>query len=200
MTTLKKLPLGIQDFEELRSNDYLYVDKTEHIYRLLQGKYYFLSRPRRFGKSLLLSTLRDVFLGKQHLFEGLWIADKIDWQPYTVIHLSFGKADFKGIGLEKAIEKRLRNIAEEHGIKLKEDFYANQFEELIKTLAKKNQVVVLIDEYDKPIIEYLGKTELPKAQENREILKIFYSVIKDLDRYIWSFAPFHFFLHFTCSL
>ena len=80
MKKLPKLPIGIQDFEELRRNNYIYIDKTQYIEHLLEGKYYFLSRPRRFGKSLLLSTLRDVFLGKQELFKGLWIEDKIEWQ------------------------------------------------------------------------------------------------------------------------
>ncbi|NJO02847.1 MAG: ATP-binding protein, partial [Bacteroidia bacterium] len=177
-------PIGIQDFEELRTNDYLYVDKTQHIERLLRGKYYFLSRPRRFGKSLLLSTLRELFLGKKELFKGLWIEDKIDWQPYPVIHLSFGKSDFKEIGVVQAITSRLEDVAQQYRVQLRGSDMANQFESLIEALAQEGQVVILIDEYDKPIIEYLGKEEIPQALKNRDLLKSFYSVLKDLDRQI----------------
>ena len=185
MNKLPKLPIGIQDFEKLRLGDFLYIDKTEYIYHLVtQAGYYFLSRPRRFGKSLLLSTLKSIFLNKQELFKGLWIEDKIEWQEYKVIHLSFAKADFKEVGLEKAIELRLKAIAQDYDIQLEGESYVNLFENLIKALSKETQVAILIDEYDKPIIEYLGKDEISQAQKNRDMLKIFYSVIKDLDRYI----------------
>ena len=109
---------------------------------------------------------------------------KLNGKEYKVIHLSFAKADFKEIGLEKAIELRLKAIAQDYDIQLEGESYVNLFENLIKALSKETQVVILIDEYDKPIIEYLGKDEIPQAQKNRDMLKIFYSVIKDLDRYI----------------
>ena len=87
---MQKLPIGIQDFGELRGGGYLYVDKTELIFRLIDsGKYYFLSRPRRFGKSLLISTLRELFLGNKDLFEGLWIKDRYEFVPHPVIHIAF---------------------------------------------------------------------------------------------------------------
>ncbi|NJL15190.1 MAG: ATP-binding protein [Microscillaceae bacterium] len=185
MKALQKLPIGIQDFQRLRNENALYVDKTAWIHQLItRGVYYFLSRPRRFGKSLLLSTLRDIFLGKRALFEGLWIEDKIEWQKHNVIHLSFGKADFKELGLKEAITLQLGDIAREYAIQLIGEDIANQFENLIKGLSKEKQVVILIDEYDKPIIEYLGKEEIPQALENRDILKIFYSCLKDLDAHI----------------
>lgn len=181
---MQNLPLGIQDFEELISNKLLYIDKTQLIYQLLENKYYFLSRPRRFGKSLLISTLRDIFLGKKELFEGLWIEDKITWEKHPVIHLSFGKADFKEIGLRSSIFQKLQEIADEYDLKLTGESIANQFRHLILTLSQEKNVVILIDEYDKPIVEYLGKTEIPQAIENRSILKTLYSVFKDLDRHI----------------
>ncbi|MCB0594681.1 MAG: AAA family ATPase [Lewinellaceae bacterium] len=180
---MKKLPIGIQDFQELREGDYLYVDKTEHIHRLVEtGKYYFLSRPRRFGKSLLVSTLRELFLGNQELFKGLWIEDRHDWQPGPVIHIAFNTLGYKDTGLNEAIRLCLEEIAEGYGIELSKPGIALSFRELIHALAKKGKVALLIDEYDKPIIDYLD--DLPKAQENREILKNFYSIIKEADRYL----------------
>jgi Predicted AAA-ATPase/PD-(D/E)XK nuclease superfamily len=133
---------------------------------------------------LLLSTLRDIFLGKKDLFKGLWIEDKIDWKPHQVIHLSFGKSDFREIGLRRAIELKLAQVAKANKISLENESFVNQFEELILKMASHGQVVILIDEYDKPIIEYLSKEEIAQAIENRNILKSFYSVIKDLDKYI----------------
>ncbi|MCS7019664.1 MAG: AAA family ATPase, partial [Bernardetiaceae bacterium] len=184
---IQKYPIGIQDFRKLREEGYVYIDKTQHIYQLItQGAYYFLSRPRRFGKSLLLSTMKEVFLGNQALFKGLWIADKIDWQRKSpVIHLSFGKSDFKQLPLQEAISKRLQQEAVDFGLVLKSQDISNRFEELIKGVyQQQGQVVILIDEYDKPIIDFLGEDELPIALQNRDILKSFYSVIKDLDPYI----------------
>lgn len=94
-----KYPIGVQTFSKLREGGFVYVDKTKYIYTLLQsGGYYFLSRPRRFGKSLLISTLNDIFAGNKHLFSGLWIEDKITWEKYPVIRFSFGMADFKELG------------------------------------------------------------------------------------------------------
>jgi len=187
---MQKYPVGIQDFEVLRQENYLYIDKTEVIYQLItNGKYYFLSRPRRFGKSLLTSTLDAFFLGKKDLFEGLWISQQndIQWKERPVIRLDFGLADFKDIGLEKAIQIRLQAIATHYQITLEMEHYAHQFKELIVKLSQDQKVVILIDEYDKPIIEYLDATELPQAQKNRAILKQFYSVIKSLDPHIHFF-------------
>ncbi len=189
---MQKYPIGIQNFSELRTSNYLYIDKTQQIHHLLnQGKYYFLSRPRRFGKSLLISILEAIFLGKKELFEGLWIApkehNKIDWEKRPVIRLDFGKADFKTIGLEASIHLKLDKIASQYGLQLEQKDVANKFEELIVKLSQEKKVAILIDEYDKPIIEYLDATELEQAQENRAILKQFYSVIKGLDAYIHFF-------------
>ncbi|MDX2304197.1 MAG: AAA family ATPase [Microscillaceae bacterium] len=185
MSELQKLPIGLQDFTRLRNDKALYVDKTQLIYQLItRGVYYFLSRPRRFGKSLLLSTLRDIFLGKKELFGGLWIEDKIEWEKHNVIHFSFGKSNFREIGLEQAIQQHLEEIALEYNVQIAGKSIADLFENLIKALSQEKQVVILIDEYDKPIIEYLGKDEIHQAIKNRDTLKIFYSCLKDLDAHI----------------
>ncbi len=183
---MKKLPIGIQDFAKLRNEDYLYIDKTKHIFDLLDNSYYFLSRPRRFGKSLLVSTLRELFLGNKALFKGLWIEDKIEWKQYPVIHLSFAKGDYKDIGLKKYLLENIYQTAKKYGLTLKHDTLGFALAELIKTLHKQHQaqVVLLIDEYDKPIIDFLGKDEIHIAKENRDIMKEFYSPIKDLDPHL----------------
>lgn len=181
---MSKLPIGIQDFRELRSNGFLYVDKTEQLYQLTEGKYYFLSRPRRFGKSLLISTLAELFKGSQELFEGLWIENQWDWeQKHPVIHISFNEGAYKDVGLKVDINRRLEEQATKYGIVFTHENYVLRFRELIIELSKKyTKPVILIDEYDKPIIDYLDDT--PKAKENREILKNFYSVLKPLDAHL----------------
>ncbi|TAG23458.1 MAG: hypothetical protein EAZ22_18460 [Cytophagales bacterium] len=115
---IQKYPVGIQDFGEIRNNGYLYVDKTQFVYALTtQGKYYFLSRPQRFGKSLLISTLECLFLAKKELFKGLFIEDKWDWaQIYPIIRISFSNIGHKYLGLETAIDRRLEEIARTYEI------------------------------------------------------------------------------------
>ncbi len=180
---MKKLPVGIQDFSKLRKENCVYVDKTEHIYRLItEGSYYFLSRPRRFGKSLLVSTLEEIYSGNKELFKGLWIYDQIEWKKYPIIKISFASISHGSLGLIPAIEKKLRDLAADFGIQLSDTSYSQLFQELIKELAKLEQVVILIDEYDKPIIDVLDNLE--KAETNRDILKEFYSIIKDNDKNI----------------
>jgi Predicted AAA-ATPase/PD-(D/E)XK nuclease superfamily len=187
----KLLPISIQTFSKLREENCVYVDKTELIYNLTQGggNTYFLSRPRRFGKSMTLSTLKSIYQGEKHLFEGLWIEDKWDWtRRNPVIHISFNDLDYKDTPLETVISNRLIKLAEEHDIVLKTSTYGAQFEELIQKLAKaKGKIVILIDEYDKPIIDYLedpssskGEKYL-KAKENRAVLRQFYACLKSND-------------------
>ncbi len=183
---MKKLPIGIQSFRKLREEGYLYVDKTEMIYPLaFQGGYYFFSRPRRFGKSLLVSTLKELFSGSRDLFEGLWIESQWDWKKKNpVIHFPFASLDYKVNELDVELQKHIGETASAHGIKLQQDSLKNQFEELLRKLAlKKGPVVLLIDEYDKPIIDYLGE-EVQQAKAHQQILKNFYSVIKDSDPYL----------------
>ncbi|MEM6322010.1 MAG: AAA family ATPase, partial [Bacteroidota bacterium] len=161
---MKSYPLGIQTFSEIIERNLLYIDKTEEIYKLLNGKYYFYARPRRFGKSLMLSTIKSIYEGKKELFEGLWIADKWDWSiKRPVIHIGFSGIGHRELGLEKAIDKELDVIAKKYTVSLKEVGYVRKFKELIQTVAQKEKnVILLIDEYDKPIIDYLGK-EVEKA-------------------------------------
>lgn len=179
---LPKLPLGIQSFRELRQEGYWYVDKTELICTIPeQGKYYFLSRPRRFGKSLLISTLKELFLGNKNLFKGLWAETHWDWKRVRpVVHFSFNKIGSLELGLTRAIVQMLDGTAKEHGVALEKEGMVARFEELIiKISDKSGRVVLLIDEYDKPIIDHIE--DLEKAKTNREILKSFYSVLKDND-------------------
>ena len=177
---MKRLPIGESDFKSIRNNGLLYVDKTAHLHQLISsGKFYFLSRPRRFGKSLLVKTLSALFSGEKELFKGLWIYDKIDWKKYPVISLSFNNIDYREKGLEKALCIRLDIIAEQHQIKLKADTAKTKFGELILFLGKKGRVVVLIDEYDKPILDYLH--DFPQADINRDILKNFFGTLKGLE-------------------
>ncbi len=179
---MQHLPIGIQDFGQLRENNFLYVDKTEDIYRLIEsGRFYFLARPRRFGKSLLLSTIKEIFKGRKELFKDLWIEDKWDWSKQNpVLHFSFNSLDYQGKGLENALLEMLAEQAEEHGIQLIETTIKSRFKELItKLTTAKGAVVILMDEYDKPIIDYLAEEERHQAHEHQKILKIFYSVLKD---------------------
>lgn len=180
----KKYPIGIQSFSEIRNNNYHYVDKTERIHELVStGKFYFLSRPRRFGKSLLLNTIEELFRGKKQLFDGLWISDKWDWtQKHPIIHISFSDIGVNTLGLIEAITKVLSEIATELAITLSATSYDQQFKELIQKAAVNGNVVVLIDEYDKPIIDFLDDVE--KAEWHLQIMKNFYSIIKGADAYI----------------
>jgi hypothetical protein len=185
-TMIQKYPVGIQDFEKIRTENFLYVDKTSFVYQMADiGGYYFLSRPRRFGKSLFISTLDCLFLAKKQLFKGLFIEDKWDWtQTYPIIRISFSNIGYKYLGLEMAIDKRLEEIARAYEITLTTRTIDQKFKELIETLSvTRGKVVVLIDEYDKPIIDYLGK-ETEKALENRDVMKVFYSILKDADPHL----------------
>lgn len=182
---MQRLPIGIQSFEELRKGGFLYIDKTWYIHKLAtSNKYYFLSRPRRFGKSLLVSTLRGLFEGNRELFEGLWIENHWDWTATNpVILLQFNKASYKISGLEAALHEELERLSELFDVSLKNAPYPSQLEELIIGISQKHgKVVFLVDEYDKPIIDFLE--DIPQAEANREILKNFYSVLKPLDAHL----------------
>lgn len=179
---MQKLSLGVQSFKKLREENLIYVDKTEDIYKLItEARYYFLSRPRRFGKSLLVNTLKELFLGNQHLFKGLWIEDKIEWESHPVIHLDFSSIDYKEQSLDVTLEQTLQDIAEKYSLEGVTGTYKEILVELIIQLSKKyqKQVVLLIDEYDKPLIDFLE--DLDKADAHRAILKNFYSPLKSLD-------------------
>ncbi len=180
----KKLALGNQEFSKLINKNCIYVDKTKIIYKLVNdGDYFFLSRPRRFGKSLLANTIKELYLGSKELFKGLWIYDKWDWEKtYPVVKMSFSNISHDVIGLEKAIYNSLEDNAKINNISYEKESYPEKFRELIIKLSENGRVVIIIDEYDKPIIDYMDNLE--QAEENRKILKNFYSVLKDLDKYI----------------
>ncbi len=183
----KKLPIGIQTFANLIEEGYLYVDKTPFIHKLTgQGKYYFLSRPRRFGKSLFLSTLRAAFEGRRELFQGLFLYDNWDWsQSNPVVHISFGAGVARSVEeLQETCDEILYDHSRAFGIEYQKASRKGRFAELIQTLHEKTgrRVVVLVDEYDKPILDNIENTDMAIAL--REELKNFYSVIKDADPYI----------------
>ncbi|RCV85752.1 ATP-binding protein [Vreelandella rituensis] len=185
--TRLKLPVGIQTFSDIREGGYYYVDKTPHIERLVnQNKYYFLSRPRRFGKSLLLDTLRCLFEGREALFEGLAIHDKWDWQTqYPVIRISFSDGV---IHSREALDQHIRELLDAEikrlGLTLENTTIAGRFRELIQLAHTtfSQRVVILVDEYDKPILDNILAPE--RARELREGLKNLYSVLKDADPHL----------------
>ncbi|WP_294481910.1 ATP-binding protein [uncultured Victivallis sp.] len=176
---MKKITSSVYTFEDIIKDEFLYIDKTEFIWSLIsQGKaMYFLSRPRRFGKSLTVSTLKAVFQGKKELFKGLAIYDKpYDWKPYPVIHLDMNGLDFSSVEeLESSLCDLVTEAAASHELTLESANAASMFRVLINRLAEQEQVVILVDEYDKPILNNLGK---PHAQKILDKLKVFYSVIK----------------------
>ena len=184
-----KYPIGIQTFEQIIDNGFVYVDKTDMIYALAtEGKTYFLSRPRRFGKSLLLSTLRAYFEGKKELFKGLKI-DKLekDWHVHRVFHFDFNGMNFDvPNALSMKIEGYLHDWEKEYDIVPEVDFnLASRFERILKEAYQQtgHGAVVLVDEYDKPLLDVLEK-DPELMDKNRETLKAFYSVFKQSDAYL----------------
>ena len=182
-----KYPIGIQDFEKLRTNGYSYVDKSRFVYKLAtEGEYYFLSRPRRFGKSLFLSTLEAYFQGKKELFEGLAIYDlETEWKKYPIFHIDLNTANFREKdSLYNVLNDYLTGWEDKYGTRNSEVTLALRFKGVIARAAEKEGcgVVILIDEYDKPILQTLRDPEL--QAEHRAQLKAFYSVLKTQDRYI----------------
>ena len=196
----RKLPIGIQSFKDLREKNFLYVDKTEYLFRLVNnGKVYFLSRPRRFGKSLFLSTLAAYFLGQKELFKDLYLEkaeeeqarfeQRAAWEVYPVLYLDFNVGKYTDSG---ALNERLHIMlcAEEsvYGIspsKEEQPFFASRFEKFLKIVYQQTgkQVVILVDEYDKPLLQTMGVNE-ELNEHYRNTLKAFYSVIKTCDQYI----------------
>ncbi|GHT50858.1 ATPase AAA [Bacteroidia bacterium] len=182
---MKELPIGIQSFEKLRDGGFLYVDKTKDILQLTSSNIVFLSRPRRFGKSLLVSTLEELYNGSQHLFEGLYIYDKWDWtQRYPVIRIDWTTIKHGSKEeMERSMSSFLKRQAKLEKIKLVSEYASDCFAELIESLhcKKNNKVVVLIDEYDKPILDAIGK---PEAADIRAFLQEFYVILKGADDHL----------------
>jgi hypothetical protein len=185
---MKKLPIGISSLSKIIQEGYVYVDKTRYVYELVNtGVYYFLSRPRRFGKSLFVDTLKEAFEGNKELFKGLWLYDHWDWEKrYPVIHISFGSGVLRNKAeLDRRIVDLLYQNQERLGINCRDTTdVASCFGELIRKAkaGRDTSVVILIDEYDKPILDNI--TDIETAREMREGLKNLYSVMKDHDSYI----------------
>jgi len=180
----KIYPIGIQNFEKIRKDGYFYIDKTALIYQLVKtGSYYFLSRPRRFGKSLLLSTLEAYFQGKKELFDGLAM-EKLekDWIKYPILHLDLNAEKYTAPeALDQVLESALRGWEALYGAQDYERTFASRFQGIIQRACDKTgqRVVVLVDEYDKPMLQAIGNDELQKSY--RETLKAFYGALKSKD-------------------
>lgn len=183
----RKYPIGIQSFENIRKEGYLYVDKTALIYQLVQtGKYYFLSRPRRFGKSLLLSTLQAYYEGKKELFDGLAMASlEKDWKTYPVLFLDLNAQRYDSVdSLTSILNDTLCEWERLYGTQESETTLSLRFKGVIQRAAEKTgrNAVVLIDEYDKPMLQAIHNKELQSSYRN--ILKAFYGVLKSKDAYL----------------
>lgn len=184
MDAVQKLPIGIQDFESLRKDGYLYVDKTRLVHKLVSnGRYYFLSRPRRFGKSLLLSTIKTYFQGKKDIFKGLAIEQlEKDWTEHPIFHLDLNteKYDCADV-LKSRLNLFLSNIEDLYGANPNEEMLGQRFEGVIRRAYEKTgqRVVILVDEYDKPLLQAIGNEEL--QEQYRGILKGFYGALKSMD-------------------
>jgi len=183
-----KLPIGIESFEKIRRNpgEYVYVDKTEQIYNLVdRGSYYFLARPRRFGKSLLCSTLQALFEGKKELFNGLWMSQSDwDWQEHPVINLNFNQIARHTVEeLEQGLKEALEMISRNYGVVFDSSkTLQTSLTLLVEQLSHKNSVVILVDEYDKAILDNIDNPD--RAKDMRRVLQSLYSVIKSLNQYI----------------
>ena len=197
MTFTRKLPVGVQSFEKLRRDDYLYIDKTAFVWNLIKSSNpYFLSRPRRFGKSLFLSTLAAYFLGQKELFKGLYLAkaeeelaiqeQRTAWQEYPVLYLDFNTGNYgESDDLSINLNNHLCKWEKQYGTEVSEQTFALRFAGVIERAYKQTgkQVVILVDEYDKPLLQTMGTNEALNEQY-RNALKDFYSVIKTCDQYI----------------
>ena len=178
-----KYPVGIQTFSQIIEQGYVYVDKTALVYRLVTGgKIYFLSRPRRFGKSLLVSTLKAYFQGKRELFKGPAIdALETEWKGYPVFHIDFNGKDFNKLEvLEETIESIVATGEDEYGKNKRAETTGDRFAYVLAQAKKKygRGAVVLVDEYDKPLLDVL---DTPQEEKNRNTLKAFYGVFKLAD-------------------
>ena len=179
-----KYPIGIQNFEKIRREGYVYVDKTRLMWKMVsEGGYYFLSRPRRFGKSLMVSTLEAFFQGKRELFKGLYV-DSVewDWQQYPILHLDLNSREYKNEqSLEAELNRHLEAWEKLYGDEYKDRASEERFIHVINHAYEKTgmRVVILVDEYDKPLLQTIGNETLQNAYRSK--LKAFYSVLKTLD-------------------
>ena len=184
---MKKLPLGIQNFREIIEGNYVYADKTQYVYDLINDtSYYFLSRPRRFGKSLLLDTIAEAFSGDKELFKGLYIYDSnYRFDKYPVIRLDMSNIATKTPEtLEESLSVELRKRIKHEELDIDAGIPSDMYKNLIESLFRKynQKVVILIDEYDKPILDHIEDIEI--AEANRNVLRGFYGVLKSMDPFL----------------
>lgn len=184
---MKYLPTDVSSFTVMMTGNYTYVDKTQDIYNLFSGgtRYYFLSRPRRFGKSLLISTLHELFSGNKKLFENLWISTSdYTWEQYPIIKIDFSTLGYRTPDeVDESLHFILDDISRKHAIEIPSTTIIKlKFKFLIERLSQKNKVVILIDEYDKPILDHINDVEI--AEAIRERLREFYDTLKGLDDYL----------------
>ncbi len=184
----QKYPIGIETFSKIIEGRFAYVDKTEVIYRLIQSgnQYFFLSRPRRFGKSLMLSTMESYFEGRRELFKGLWLgeAEGVDWTPRSVLRLNFVYTEATKEGLCDILDGQLSQWEREFGVVRENDNFGHRFHNIIMSIAQTTgkKVVVLIDEYDKVLVNTMHNPEL--HEQMKSILKPVFAVLKGADKYI----------------
>ncbi len=190
MKNLRRLPIGVQSFTSMRKDGFVYVDKTRYIYELVTGsKQYFLSRPRRFGKSLFLSTLKAYWEGKKELFEGLAITEletgnEAAWQPYPVFYFDFNGENYqKDTALEDVLDKMLRQWEKNYACEAQGSL-SERFQKLLQLAMEQTgrRCVVLVDEYDKPLLEVLGNEA--REEHNKAVFKGFFSTLKSYDDYL----------------
>ncbi len=188
---MKYLPIGIQDLTEIRERNCVYVDKTQLIHQLVtEGKHYFFSRPRRFGKSLLVSTLKELYSGNKSIFEGLWIENNWDWtKKHPVIHFSFDDMTYHQVGINQAITDEINRISKSFDIEIDARFGPHNHKGNLKNLIEKvsgkyGKVVFLVDEYDKPILDFLETHTMDSAKVNQDVLREFYGVLKNADSHL----------------
>ena len=179
---MKKLPLGIQSFREIVDKNYVYVDKTPQIHRLLEmGHLYFLSRPRRFGKTLLVSTFEEIFSGNKELFKGLYIAEQTNrkWETFPIVSFNFAEYGYEVKDLGELILRAINKLAKKYDIILEPSIKPSEaIKNLINELYEQyGKVVFLVDEYDKPIIDFID--DIPQAIKNGKVLKDFFSSFKE---------------------
>lgn len=182
---MKKLPIGIQSVREILEEKQLYVDKTGFALNLIESeKHYFMSRPRRFGKSLFLNTLQEIFKGNKELFEGLKIYGAgYNWQEYPVLYFDFAQiASNSYEEFNSSLKAELKRMGELYELSVEGPSVQFQLKVLVENLSEKNRVVVLVDEYDSAIINHLKQPKI--AEENRDLLKAFFGTLKSLDRYL----------------
>ena len=184
---MKKLPLGIQNFNEIITGGYVYADKTRYVYDLIAGaKYYFLSRPRRFGKSLLLDTIAEVFKGNKELFKGLWIYDSdYGFEKHPIIRMDMSNIPNKTPeALEKSLLEELNAQIRREGLSISATEPGDVFKRFIENLHEKynKRVVVLIDEYDKPMLDHISEPQI--AEANRQVIRGFYGILKSMDPHL----------------